>query len=210
MPHIPDPTLLKHPALRKGSELASPRTVSSGFAALDAELPGGGWPCASVTALSGRTGAGELTLLWPLLRHDASQATLLLDPPFEPYAPAWRQAGIPLSKLVVVRPERDHDWAFEQILADGACGCALWWPRQPLSPMQERRLQLAAQRGGGCGFVLSPRTNAHSVLPLQLGLIRQNGVLRLTFLKRRGPPLTTPIRLTPNALAGSRPLPLAA
>ena len=34
-------------ALWRGDQLGSPVTsvVSSGFAALDAELPGGGWPC---------------------------------------------------------------------------------------------------------------------------------------------------------------------
>lgn len=40
-------------AIWRGNELGSPvsSVVRSGFAALDAELPGGGWPCHSLTEL---------------------------------------------------------------------------------------------------------------------------------------------------------------
>ncbi|MGZ8259658.1 MAG: hypothetical protein ACXWUL_03795, partial [Caldimonas sp.] len=42
-----------HPALWLGHQLgrSGVQTVSSGFAALDAELPGGGWPCRVLSEL---------------------------------------------------------------------------------------------------------------------------------------------------------------
>ncbi len=36
--------LLQHPSLWRGRSLARVETFPSGFAALDAALPGGGWP----------------------------------------------------------------------------------------------------------------------------------------------------------------------
>src|SRR5690606_30529870 len=58
-------------ALWRGDQLASPKadTLSSGFAALDAELPGGGWPCQGLTEiLVAPAGVSEWRLLSPLLR----------------------------------------------------------------------------------------------------------------------------------------------
>ena len=54
----------------RADALAAPQadTVSSGDAALDAQLPGGGWPAAGVTELLlAAPGSAELRLLAPLL-----------------------------------------------------------------------------------------------------------------------------------------------
>ncbi|MBK8767536.1 MAG: hypothetical protein IPM01_24165, partial [Burkholderiaceae bacterium] len=65
--------------------------LSSGFAPLDAELPGSGWPTGMLTELIAREpGAGELRLLIPLLRQLSRERRIivLLAPPHIPYAPA--------------------------------------------------------------------------------------------------------------------------
>ncbi|MBX3682927.1 MAG: SOS cell division inhibitor SulA, partial [Thauera sp.] len=47
---------------------AAGAVLPTGFSALDAELPGGGWPAgALIELLADRPGVGELSLLLPLL-----------------------------------------------------------------------------------------------------------------------------------------------
>ena len=57
-------TLLSHPAIWRGDDCApEPATLPSGFAALDAALPGRGWPQGALTeVLLEREGIGELRL----------------------------------------------------------------------------------------------------------------------------------------------------
>ena len=65
-----DPEAL-HPALWRAHRLGRAGAAAvwrSGFAALDAELPGGGWPCQALTELLlPRPGIGEVRLLAPVL-----------------------------------------------------------------------------------------------------------------------------------------------
>jgi len=63
--------LMQHPALWRAGGTASTRrsVVPSGFAALDAQLPGGGWPHpALIEVMNERPGIGELSLFLPALR----------------------------------------------------------------------------------------------------------------------------------------------
>jgi cell division inhibitor SulA/protein ImuA len=64
-------SVLENPAIWRGSDLPPPvgAVLPSGFAALDAELPGGGWPQGSlVEILADGQGIGELSLLLPALK----------------------------------------------------------------------------------------------------------------------------------------------
>ena len=70
--HAPSPAArlsarLAHPAVWRGSDCApEPASVPTGFAALDAVLPGGGWPGAGLTEmLVARDGIGEIALVLP-------------------------------------------------------------------------------------------------------------------------------------------------
>lgn len=63
--------LMQHPVLWRAGGTAGARrsVVPSGFAALDAQLPGGGWPHpALIEVLNDRPGIGELSLFLPALR----------------------------------------------------------------------------------------------------------------------------------------------
>src|SRR4029077_18873359 len=87
-----------------GLRPSSPRPVwSTGRSALDARLPGGGWPTASlIEVLLETTGLGEVQLFLPALvecqqRIDGEVPWLVwIAPPHEPYAPALAEYGIEL------------------------------------------------------------------------------------------------------------------
>src|SRR5690349_8200829 len=98
--------LLHNPLLWRGDVKARvERTLATGFADLDRELPGAGWPQGSLTELLlDREGIGELRLLLPALERlsRAGRWIALVAPPRLPYAPAFARAGIEPSRLIVV------------------------------------------------------------------------------------------------------------
>lgn len=159
----------------------------TGHAALDVSLPQGGWPRRALTELLlPSVGAGELSLLLPALaRMTASGArVVLVAPPCLPYAPAWQAAGIDLAMLEVVEAApRQALWAQEQCLRSGACAAVLGWP--PGSDERAlRRLQVAADAGDCCGFVLRDRRHACNASPAALRLLAEEDGWRV--LKCRG------------------------
>ena len=176
-------------------------SIPTGFQALDALLPGGGWPRGALTEiLSEREGIGELSLLAPALARLSRQDLWLafIAPPYLPYAPALAAAGIDLARVVVIRPEKGSDivWAMEQALRSGSCSAVLAWPPF-LNERGARRLQLAAEAGGSWGVYFSPATPATAPSPaaLRLALSPARGKLRLAILKRRGGAVPAPLLL---------------
>ena len=182
---------------------------STGFAALDAELPGGGWPAAGLTELLlAAPGHGELRLLAPLLASNGNRAgsMLWIAPPFVPYAPALHALGLPLERLAVVTPgsHADAAWAAEQGLRSGACAAVLWWQGEEPAPSAVlattlRRLHLAALEGACPLFALRPASARaqSSAAPLRLMLEPAPlGQLAVTAVKRRGPVMAGPLMLT--------------
>jgi protein ImuA len=205
----------------RGSELACAAGdgTPSGFAPLDAELPGGGWPKRALTELIlPQAGIGEVRLLAPALaavqhgerrRHGpgappGARPVMLFDPPAHLCAQALQALGLDLSELLVVQartpalPGTDSLWALEQALRSGHVGAVVAWLPPRLAPERLRRLQLAAASHDGPAFVLREWTAQHrpSASPLRLAL--QPGgadALRVRLLKRRGPPLESPLQL---------------
>lgn len=203
--------ILDDPRIWRGDSLAqgTPRCSSTGFAALDRELPGGGWPAGALSELvCVQPGAGVFSLLLPFLRQQVADGReiLLIDPPALPYAPAWAAAGIELVKLGWVTPatEQEKLWAMEQALREAGC-VVLGWHRGPLHDRSARRLQLAADSGGSSHFLIRLHENAalQSPLSLRLQLAPAADGLRVDILKRRGRPLTTPLLLPLAAAARS-------
>src|SRR5215472_758540 len=94
-----DEILRRQPVWRGGALARQLATLSTGFAALDAELPGGGWPRQALTELLGvEPGVGELGLILPALAAltRSGQRSAWVAPPFVPYAPALAAAGLDL------------------------------------------------------------------------------------------------------------------
>lgn len=176
-------------------------TWSTGYPALDAELPGGGWPASGLTELLlAQPGSGELRLLAPVLQaQGAARPLLWVAPPLPPYAPALQQLGLPLARLVWVAPTgvADAVWAAEQALRARCGAMVLWWGDAPAAAW--RRLHLAAQDGGGALWALRPLAARTQASPAPLRLLLEpapGGQLAVLAVKRRGPVMATPLRLS--------------
>ena len=198
-----------HPAVWRGNELSrvASASVPTGFPALDAELPGGGWPTAALMEiLPEHEGIGELRILGRALAAlSAQQRTLVwIAPPHRPYAPALAALGIDLKHLIIVttRSPKETLWATEQALRSKACGAVLAWPGAIKYP-ELRRLQLAAEGNPVLAvlFRLPQAALETSCAALRLELKTWHGGLAVHILKRRGAALDTPILLrVPNTM----------
>lgn len=191
----------EHRVLWRGEECARiAPALPSGFAALDRCLPGGGWPQGALTELIVHTqGIGELALLMPACARvtHADRSLLFIAPPHIPYAPALAAAGLNLAKLLLIKAEsrKDKLWALEQSLGSPRCGAAFGWVEN-IDDRSLRRLQLACERSGACGFLFRPKSAAinASVAALRLELSAcDDNYLAVHILKRRGGMLAAPM-----------------
>lgn len=211
----------------RGDQLAGAalRTVSSGHDALDACLPGRGWPTGSLTELLMDTpGIGELRLLAPALAELTSQArpVMFVAPPYRPYAVALQEWGVALEHVIWVRAAAEQVfWVVEQALKQDGMGAVLAWSVKA-RPEAVRRLQVVAQDGGSLMFLMRSAHAAAqaSAAPLRIVCrpalpdrastlnrwqwLEQIG-LTLDIVKRRGPPLAAPLRLTLPVRAATLP-----
>ncbi len=194
--------LLHQRRVWKGQPSALPASAQpTGLAALDAALPTGGWPEASLSELLVPVeGIGELRLLWPALARLSRQGEriVLVAPPHVPFAPAWQAAGVELRMLQVVEAgtAREALWASEQCLRSGSCGAVLCWPAEA-DDRALRRLQVAAESGRTLGFATRPLAAARNPSPAALRIAIDPCPAQLRVLKCRG------------GLAPPRPVPLA-
>lgn len=188
--------------------------MPSGFPALDAALPGRGWPQGALTEfLLEREGIGELRLTLPALVQVQAQGrdVVWIAPPYRPYAPALAAAGLDLARLVIVRCRTPQDalWAYEQALRAPECGAAFaWLPTQDERAL--RRLQVAAREGRTWGALWRrPGQRGGAIAaPLRLALAPQEGRLAVRVLKRRGVDLPRPVLLDVSGpLAATVPVP---
>ena len=185
--------LAREPAIRRGAARhASGAGVRSGYPALDAALPAGGWSRGSVTELLvERPGIGEFSLLLPALRALTASGdwVAFVNPPHLPYAPALLAAGLPPERLLIVESGRCEDtlWAAEQLLRAGSLAAVLVWVTRS-TPARQRRLQLAAERGEAVALVYRPGAARaeHSPVGARLALSMRAGRLALEVIKARG------------------------
>jgi protein ImuA len=197
--------LLEHPAIWRGRSAARRvEVLPTGYAALDAALPGGGWPRTGlIEVLVPRFGSGELYLLLPALaaltRRPEARWCVWVTPPLEPYAPALAAHGATLERMLVVRAPAGDSladrsvapetlWAFEQTLGSGASDIALAWAARGPRPRGIRRLHLAAERGKALGVLFRPQRASleSSAAILRLALEPRPAGARVTLLKSRG------------------------
>jgi hypothetical protein len=212
--------VLRNPAIWRGDQYAkvAVASVPTGFAALDAQLPGGGWPRAALTELLlNQHGIGELRLLAPALARLSQEEKwlALVAPPHLPYAPGFEALGVNLSRLVIVRTRSDGEslWATERCLRSGTCAAVIAWPGVGSERVQ-RRLQSAAEEGKSFGVVFGPTRQAAqpSPAPLRIQLSASRGRLDLQILKRRGggwaPPLSLELKRGEPVASGEAHAPI--
>jgi hypothetical protein len=202
--------VLNHPAVWRGNECARVATaVPTGFAELDAQLPGGGWPAGAITEMyAERPGVGELKLVVPAAARLTQEGRWLtvIAPPHIPYAPALAANGVRLEHLLLVRPGSAEDdlWAAEQALRASCCGAVLLW-QDHVNERALRRLHLAAESGSPALFLFrSSRAAPASPAALRLHVSRAEGRTIVRILKRRGGGLPAPIALDLHGTARFR------
>src|ERR1700733_5212099 len=177
--------------LWRGGEMARIDARSTGYATLDARLPGGGWPVGTLIEIAPEhDGLGELRLTLPALKAwcQDGRSVAFVRPPHIPYAPALSRYGLTLNSVLWVVADRDEDgrWAAEQLLREGAAAVLLW------STVREdralRRLQLAAEAGKACAFLYrQPLALSHaSPAAVRIALSAANNGMNLDLVKVRG------------------------
>jgi protein ImuA len=172
---------------------AVPPTIEpTGFAQLDAILPGGGWRSGAIVELMPcEVGIGELRLLMPALARMTRKErhVAFIAPPYIPFAPALAQHGVRLSHLLIVKAQTPQDilWSLEQVLRCPSFGAAVAWPVQ-MKDREIRRLQLAAEAGRSTGFIYRPTTAAREASPaaVRLRLAARGDELAIDVIKCRG------------------------
>jgi protein ImuA len=173
LPHLTEPDPTDRAALLAGLRARIARLDSglAGFGTgraslslspeLDAHLPWNGLPLAGLhEVLSAEPGAaiGFSALL--LARAQAAlpgRSVLWIAPEPDAYPPGLASIGLSAASLILVRASRPADalWAAEEGLRCPAIGAALLFGAAP-DLTAARRLQLAAETGGGIGLLLRP------------------------------------------------------
>lgn len=182
--------------LWRGSQLGSrvEAVVSTGFAALDRELPGGGWPCRSlIEILQAQPAVLEWRVLAPALRTVVTRGdpVVVIGPPRHPHLPGLRHAGLDERHFLWIPADSPAErlWCTEQLIKSNACGAIVSWLSQA-RPEQIRRLQVLAQSFEGPAFLCRPAAAQHeaSAAPLRiLAALGTDWSLALHIIKRRGP-----------------------
>jgi len=184
---------------------------STGDAALDAQLPGGGWPIGAMTEILQIKGVHtEWRLLLPALVHCAT--VVLVGAPQVPFAPALAAQGLRTQQLLWVQAPSPAQslWATEQALRCADVDAVLAWlphtGKASARADQLRRLQMAAAGHSKLLFVMRPASALDDASPAVLRLlvdVQSNSAvpgvasdaLQVQVLKRKGPPLTHSLHL---------------
>jgi hypothetical protein len=145
---------------------SSSKIFRTGLTALDELSPGGAFARGAVHELlhAPKDAKPLLPAAWlarcaaGIDNMSSSAATIWSDPGGELYPPALAALGIPLERLFLLHPASDADqvWAIAECLGcRGVAAVVAALPaRQRLARAEVRRLQLAAERGGGVGLLI--------------------------------------------------------
>jgi protein ImuA len=180
------------PQVWRGRELAQAqeRTLASGHAALDAQLPGGGWPLGCLVEVLQQEASRHV---WQLAGPALAQAmaaggdpAVLVQPPYQPFGPSLRGQGIVPERLLCVQAGTPalRLWAAEQALrcAD-VCAVLAWLPQARAEDLH--RLHLVAQSGTKLLLVFRGLAARVQASPARLRLLVQGGeALEVQVLKR--------------------------
>lgn len=179
----------------------APATISCGAPALDAVLPGGGWPTGAMVEVLQRTPACHVwQLVLPALSRtlqDKAGPIVLVAPPFQPFAPSLAAQGLRPERLLCIHADRRASrlWATEQSLRCEQVAAVLAWLPEARSE-ELRRLHLAAQQHDRLLFVFRSIAESRQASPAALRLV-VDGIdpIEVRIIKRKGPPVMQPLYL---------------
>ncbi|TWU35083.1 ImuA family protein [Novipirellula artificiosorum] len=141
------------------------KTFSTGSSAIDQKLLRGGLRIDAVTewiAESDSSGAAALAMIVAancLRVHLGSGPLVIVDSNKTFYPPAAVSLGIPVERMILVRPRchRDSVWAIDQALRCDAVAAVWAMLDARLDDRDARRFQLAAEQGETTGLFVRPR-----------------------------------------------------
>lgn len=207
------------PQVWRGTEIpgahADAALTATGHPALDALLPGRGWPSGLIEILSDAPGLAEAALLCPMWRSTGLSPRGPATPwiawvvperlPWVPHAPGWAHLGLNPEHLLWVRTASmaDAAWSIEQMLHQRAVRAVVWVAPQA-RPLALRRVHWAARSAGVPLFACRPLSSRHDASPALLRVVLRpatpNG-LHLDIIKCQGPrPLSGVLLPHPVAL----------
>ena len=174
----------------------------TGYEALDAVLPGGGWPKYGLTEIfSEKAGMGALRLLLPLIARTTSmqKKVICLNPPYVPFPSALSFEGLDLANFIVIdlplgTASRDKEILriYEDALKVEDCPIVLAWLSK-ISFKDSRQLRLAALAGKtwGVSFLPADMISSSSSSTLRISskvLSSASGLrsLKVSILKAQG------------------------
>lgn len=200
---------------------------STGCQALDRCLPGGGYDSGTVVEYLQAARASGATWLALTAAREAMAKTdrfcLVVDWREEFYPPAVAAMGIDLKRVVIVRPQTlaERLWAIDQALRSPAIAAVIA-EVEHLDDRAARRLQLAAERGGGLGLLVRgvaarhlpswaavqwlvrplPQSIGPSNVELLAGERSPHRLLEIELMRARGVPAGVKTRVQINAIHG--------
>ncbi len=132
--------------------------IVTGFEALDALSPGNAFAVGAIHECLSETDTPSFLLPILLARATAPSSHIVwCDPLRQFYPPGAVALGLPLERLLLVFPETEQEtiWAATESLRCPGVGACITTVSH-LTKLHARRLQLAAERGGGIGMLLRP------------------------------------------------------
>lgn len=167
--------------------------ISTGYTELDTILHYSGWPLNTlIEILVTQQHIGEVALVLPSIakQMQSGGALFLIEPPFNPYAPAWSNAGIDINQMFIIKSCQEPDWlwASEQVMANKGVVCCLFWPPKSHLPNKVlKRLQLASKKGSRLNFIFRQSSVANQSSPAGLRLLIKPSLnLKVNVLKQQG------------------------
>lgn len=194
---------LAHQTLSGGQIGACKNTaLTSGYRALDRELPNSGWPpSVLIELLMSHPDIGELCFLAPTLSRltQAGKTVVLMAPSHIPLTATLSELGLDMRHVLLIEADKPSDrmWAVEQALRSVRFGALLCWLPQA-RPDQLRRLQSAVAGTEGLAFMFRPLAAREQSSPSPLRIICQpagENRMSVEIIKRRGPVHSAPIVL---------------
>jgi protein ImuA len=191
-------------------QVATSAVCPSGWAELDAQLPGGGWPQRALSELlTTQASILEWRLLAPALRPIVAGGgqVIIVGPPLHPHVPGLVAEGLDERQLVWIQADTPAErlWVTEQVLRSNAAGAVVAWLSHARQE-QLRRLQVSATGFDGPVFLCRPEAARHESSAAPLRVLASLGLdweIELRVLKRRGPAHDEVLRLpsVPASLA---------
>jgi hypothetical protein len=191
----PSPSSLEHLLLRDdlwmghSQRFTTRPALETGYEELNSGLLNGGWPLGSLVEVCQQGMQGEWQLFTPTLL-EMPGLIVLVNPPADPFAQAFIQAGIDLERLIVVTAsEKNHFIACFIELARASVGAVMaWQPKDSLTYTELRKCLLAASEGHGLTIMFRPSAAQQQSSPAGLRVFTQmvpTG-LEITIFKQKG------------------------